>query len=68
MKILSMLIAGTALAVAATAPAAAQRVMTHTTTTVTKVHGPMHILPHHKHKICKTRWVHHKKVQKCYHN
>ncbi len=69
MKLSHMLAAGAALAVAATAPVAAQtRVTTHTTTTVTKVHGPLHILPHHKNKICKTRWVHHRKVTKCWYH
>ena len=63
---MKMILAASALALLATAPAAAQtHVTTHTTTTVTKVHGPMHILPRHNHKICKTRWVHHKKVKKC---
>ena len=61
------LLAAGALALFAVAPAAAQRVThTTTTTTVTKVRGPMHILPHHNRKICKTRWVHHHAVKKCY--
>ena len=60
-------LAATALMVVATAPVAAQtRVTTRTTTTVTKVHGPLHVLPHHNRKVCKTRWVHHRKVQKCF--
>ena len=63
---MKMILAATALALVATAPVAAEtRVTTHTTT-VTKVHGPMHILPHHNRKVCRTRWVHHRKVQKCF--
>lgn len=61
------ILAAGALALLATTPALAQtRVMTHTTTTVTKVHGPMHVLPHHNRKVCKTRWVHHRAVKKCW--
>lgn len=61
---------GLALALTAIAPAQAQTRVVHETktTTVTKVHGPLHILPHHKNKICKTRWVHHHRVQKCYYH
>jgi hypothetical protein len=62
MKIIPTLAAaGIALAVIAV-PASAQH------TTVTKVHGPLKILPHHNHKICKTRWVHHKRVRKCWYH
>ena len=37
-------------------------------TTVTRVHGPVKLLPHHNRKICKTRWVHHKRVKKCWYH
>ena len=37
-------------------------------TTVTKVHGPLKVLPHHNRKICKTRWVHHRRVKKCWYH
>ena len=63
---MKMILAATVLALAGAAPAAAEtRVTTHSTTSVTKVHGPMHVLPHHNRKVCKARWVHHRKVQKC---
>lgn len=62
MKIFRTLaVGGLALAVAVV-PATAQR---HSRTTVTRVHGPMHILPHHNTKVCKYRMVHHRRVKKC---
>ncbi|HEY0316356.1 MAG TPA: hypothetical protein VGC28_08825 [Sphingomonas sp.] len=48
-------------------PALADPVVTRHTT-VTRVHGPMKLLPHHKRKLCKTRWVHHKRVKKCWYH
>ena len=66
MKLSHMLAAGAALAVSSAAPVGAEtRVTHHTTTTVTKVHGPLHILPHHNRKVCRTRWVNHHRVKKC---
>ncbi|MBV9839975.1 MAG: hypothetical protein JOY99_00310 [Sphingomonadaceae bacterium] len=65
---LSHLIATGGIAIAALAmPASAQR-GAHTETTVTPVHGPLKILPHHNRKICKTRWVHHRRVSKCWYH
>ena len=64
MKLFPALAAGgLALAIVA-GPVAAQRV-THTTTTVTRVHGPLRVLPHHKRKVCRSRVVNHRRVQKC---
>lgn len=63
MKLFQTALLGLALAVSA-GPAVAQ----HTTTTVTNVHGPLKILPHHKKKICRTRWVHHRHVRKCWYH
>ena len=48
-------------------PAQAETVVTRHTT-VTKVHGPMKLLPHHNRKICKTRWVNHHRVRKCWYH
>ena len=56
-------IGGLALAVAS--PAVAQH---HTTTTVTRVHGPLKILPHHKRKYCRVTTVHHKRTKKCWYH
>jgi len=60
--------AGLAVAVIAAAPASAQheRVVTHRTTTVTRVHGPLNVLPHHDRKICTTQWRHHQRVRRCH--
>ena len=58
-------IAGLALTGVA-APAAAQHA--HSTTTVTRVHGPLKILPHHKRKICRTTTVHHHRSKKCWYH
>ena len=35
---------------------------------VTKVHGPLKILPHHNRKICRIHWVHHRRVKKCWYH
>ena len=37
-------------------------------TTVTRVHGPMKVLPHHKHKYCKVVWKHHRRTKKCWYH
>ena len=37
-------------------------------TTVTKVHGPLKVLPHHGHKYCRTHWAHHHRVKKCWYH
>ena len=62
MKILSLIAAGAVALTGAAAPVAAQH------TTVTRVHGPVHLLPHHNRKICTTRYMHHKRVRKCHYN
>jgi hypothetical protein len=54
-----------AFAATAAVPAMAQHA-THTT--VERVHGPLKILPHHNRKICKVRWVNHRRVKKCWYH
>ncbi len=66
MKLVQMLAVG-GLVLAAASPALAQKTV-QTTTTVTKVHSPLHILPHHNHKICKTRRHHGRVTRKCYYH
>ena len=53
---------------AAAVPATAQHAVVKTKTTVTKVHGPLKILPHHKHKYCRSHWAHHHRVTKCWYH
>ena len=64
MKLLATLAAGSLAVIAVAAPATAQ----HTRTVVTKVHGPLKILPHHNRKVCRVTTVHHRKVKKCHYN
>jgi hypothetical protein len=65
MKLLTALaIGGIAFAVA---PASAQ-MNSHTTTTVTRVHGPLKVLPHHKRKICRVTTYHHRRAKKCWYH
>ena len=64
MKLFHLIAAGGVALAAVAMPAVAQP-GSHTETTVTTVHGPLKILPHHNRKICKTRWVHHHRVSKC---
>ena len=67
MKLLVTLAAsGLALATVA-APAAAQ-MNSHTTTVVTRVHGPVKLLPHHKRKICRYTTYHHHRTKKCWYH
>jgi hypothetical protein len=57
-----------ALAIAQLAvPAQADPVVTKHTS-VTRVHGPLKLLPGHKHKYCKTVWHHHKRTRKCWYH
>ena len=65
MKSAALIILG-AFAMTAAMPATAQHV-SHGTT-VTKVKGPLKLLPHHKRKYCKTRWVNHRRVKKCWYH
>lgn len=67
MKRLSATLLGVALTAVAL-PSAAQPAAEKTTTTVTKVKGPLKLLPHHKRKYCRTRWVNHKRVKKCWYH
>ena len=53
MKIFPAIAAASLATVALIAPASAQH--GRTSTTVTRVHGPLKILPHHNKKVCKTR-------------
>jgi uncharacterized protein YcfJ len=65
MKLLTALaIGGIALAAV---PASAQ-MNSHTTTTVTRVHGPLKVLPHHKRKICRVTTFHHRRTKKCWYH
>ncbi|WP_442680813.1 hypothetical protein ACSBM8_06365 [Sphingomonas sp. ASY06-1R] len=64
MKIFPAIAAASLATVALIAPASAQH--GHTSTTVTRVHGPLKILPHHNKKVCKTRWVNHHRSRKCW--
>jgi hypothetical protein len=66
MKLFTALTLGALAFTAMAAPAAAQRA--HTTTTVTKVGGPLKILPHHKRKICRVTTVHHHRTKKCWYH
>ncbi len=66
MKLFPTIVAGGLVVAAMIAPATAQ--VSHSTTTVTKVHGPLKILPHHNRKICKTRWVNHHRTKKCWYH
>ena len=60
---LVQIIAASGLAMAVIAgPATAQH---RPGTTVRRVHGPLKILPHHNRKVCRTRIVNHRRVQKC---
>ena len=65
MKLLSLLAAGSLAAIAVAAPATAQ--VRHVTT-VNRVHGPLKILPHHKHKICRTTIRRGVRDRKCHYN
>jgi hypothetical protein len=57
-----------ALAIAQLAvPAQADPVVTKHTS-VTRVHGPVRWLPHHKRKYCKIRRVGHRRVKKCWYH
>ena len=58
---------GAMVAVVAVTSAPAQHAG-RTTTTVTKVHGPLKVLPHHDRKICKTRGVHHRRTRSCWYD
>lgn len=60
MKLLLSLAAG-AMALGATAPAGAR-------TVVTRVHGPLRLLPHHKNKICKITYRHGDRIKKCHYH
>ena len=65
MKLFATLaVAGSALI--AVAPATAQRMRSETT--VEKVHGPLKILPHHKHKICRVSGRAHHRTTKCWYH
>ena len=64
MKLFPAIAAASLAMVTLIAPASAQHSRTHTT--VTKVHGPLKILPHHNKKVCKTRWVNHHRTKKCW--
>jgi hypothetical protein len=58
--------AATGLALATIAsPAVAQH---HSTTTVTRVHGPLKILPHHKRKYCRITRSHGHRNKKCWYH
>lgn len=63
MRIPLLALAGGLALAALTAPAAAQHGMV---TTVTPVHGPLKVLPHHRRKICTTRWHHHRRITSCH--
>jgi hypothetical protein len=67
MTIGKMLTAG-ALALATLAPAAAQTstVVVHKTTTVSNVHGPLKVIPHHNRKVCRVYTVHHRTTRRCH--
>ncbi len=67
MKIYQMLTLG-CLALGAAAGQADARPAVHSSTTVTKVHGPLKILPHHNRKICRTRRVHHHRTTRCWYH
>lgn len=69
MKLLGLtLLAGLAVSAVVATPASAQRhveVERHTTRTTTRgadVHIDRHV---RRHKVCRTRWVHHRKVTRC---
>lgn len=58
---LAMSLAAAGLALATTAPASAR-------TTVTRVHGPVRLIPHHKVKVCNITHRHGKRIKKCHYN
>ena len=37
-------------------------------TTVTRVHGPLRLVPHHKVKVCKVTYRHGERRRKCHYN
>jgi hypothetical protein len=69
MKLTGLSLIATILAgsIALAAPASAQeRHVEVSRTTRTVVHNDRHVqVNHRKHKVCSTRWVHHRKVRRC---
>jgi hypothetical protein len=61
-------ILGTLAAAQLAVPAQAADPRMNRHTTVTQVHGPLKVLPHHKAKYCKKVWKHHKRVKKCWYH
>lgn len=69
MKLIGTLAAGGLALAALASPAVAQHTRTTVThTTVKRVHGPVHILPHHNRKICTYTHLQGKRVKKCHYH
>jgi hypothetical protein len=65
MKVSGLLLTAVAAASFAAAPALADQVVVHeTTTTHTETHhaGIAHM---HRHKVCRSQWWHHRRVTRC---
>jgi hypothetical protein len=46
--------------------ATAQTTVVHRQTTVSRVHGPLKVLPHHRHKVCHLYTYHHNTTRRCH--
>ena len=62
----SPMIAGMALAALAGTATAQTSTVVHSQTTVSRVHGPLKVLPHHKRKVCRLYTYHHNTTRRCH--